>query len=159
MADRGHAHADQVVGGRHRQRVSCSVRCALEQRQQVRAGQARRVQLGQRAAPYCRVSTADQSCVRQLYGVTQASIRGHLTDRFPILKDAASSIGSRGSKVRARSGYRGFCRPAHGVARACQIARSPPRRTETRPGLGLRERSPRKSRQSANPQSLPRSNP
>jgi hypothetical protein len=28
---------------------------------------------------------------------------GHLTDRFLILEDAASSIGSRGSKARARS--------------------------------------------------------
>ena len=42
----------------------------------------------------------------------------------------------------SRPGSRGSCRPAHGVARACRIARSPLCRTETRPGLGLGERSP-----------------
>ena len=41
------------------------IRCGSQQKQRVAAGQTGRVQLGQRAALYCRVSTADQSCARQ----------------------------------------------------------------------------------------------
>src|SRR3954449_6990223 len=48
-----------------RRGLVCSVRSAPEQEQRVAARQAGRVQLGQRAALYCRVSTADQSCERQ----------------------------------------------------------------------------------------------
>src|SRR6516225_8145509 len=42
-----------------------------EQRQRVAAGQAGRVRLKQRAALYCRVSTADQSCARQKRGLAR----------------------------------------------------------------------------------------
>jgi putative DNA-invertase from lambdoid prophage Rac len=41
------------------------LRCRAKQEQGFAAAPARRVQLGQRAALYCRVSTADQSCARQ----------------------------------------------------------------------------------------------
>jgi predicted site-specific integrase-resolvase len=44
--------------------------CGPEQDQRVAARQAGRVQLGQRVALYCRVSTADQSCIRQERGLT-----------------------------------------------------------------------------------------
>jgi putative DNA-invertase from lambdoid prophage Rac len=48
-----------------RRGLVCSVRFGPEQEERVAARQAGRVQLGQRAALYCRVSTADQSCERQ----------------------------------------------------------------------------------------------
>src|SRR4051794_21663495 len=48
-----------------RRGLVCSVRFGAEQEQRVAARQAGRVQLGPRAALYCRVSTADQSCERQ----------------------------------------------------------------------------------------------
>jgi putative DNA-invertase from lambdoid prophage Rac len=51
------------------------VRSVAEQRQRVVAGQAGRVQVGQRAALYCRVSTADQSCARQERDLTAFAIR------------------------------------------------------------------------------------
>jgi putative DNA-invertase from lambdoid prophage Rac len=41
------------------------LRCRPERDQRVAGHRTRRVQLGQRAALYCRVSTADQSCERQ----------------------------------------------------------------------------------------------
>ncbi len=41
------------------------MRFGPKQEQRVAARSAGRVQLGQRAALYCRVSTADQSCARQ----------------------------------------------------------------------------------------------
>ena len=43
--------------------------------QRIAAGQAERVQLGQRAALYCRVSTADQSCARQERDLTAFAAR------------------------------------------------------------------------------------
>src|SRR5436309_2112534 len=49
--------------------------CEPEQRQRVAAGQPERVQLGQRAALYCRVSTADQSCARQERDLTAFATR------------------------------------------------------------------------------------
>jgi putative DNA-invertase from lambdoid prophage Rac len=45
--------------------IVCTIRCGAKQNQRVAAHQAERVQLGHRAALYCRVSTADQSCARQ----------------------------------------------------------------------------------------------
>lgn len=48
-----------------RLRIADCPRCRPKQDQRTAAGQARGVQLEQRAALYCRVSTADQSCTRQ----------------------------------------------------------------------------------------------
>jgi len=45
--------------------IDCLLRLRGEQEQGLAGRQAGRVQLGQRAALYCRVSTADQSCERQ----------------------------------------------------------------------------------------------
>jgi putative DNA-invertase from lambdoid prophage Rac len=47
------------------QGIVCLLRFAPEQEQGFAGRLPRRVQLGQRAALYCRVSTADQSCARQ----------------------------------------------------------------------------------------------
>ena len=47
------------------QAIVCSVRRAPEREQRLASRRTGRDQLGQRAALYCRVSTADQSCARQ----------------------------------------------------------------------------------------------
>jgi DNA invertase Pin-like site-specific DNA recombinase len=51
------------------------LRCRPEPDQWVATHQAGRVQLGQRAALYCRVSTADQSCTRQERDLTAFAAR------------------------------------------------------------------------------------
>ena len=51
------------------------IQCGSQQKQRVAAGQTGRVQLGQRAALYCRVSTADQSCARQENDLTAFAAR------------------------------------------------------------------------------------
>jgi putative DNA-invertase from lambdoid prophage Rac len=63
------------MAGRPSWGVVCSVRRWPERRQGLAARQAGRVQLGQRAALYCRVSTADQSCARQERDLTVFAAR------------------------------------------------------------------------------------
>src|SRR4051794_15398057 len=58
-----------------RKGVVCLLRCRPEPDQWVATHQAGRVQLGQRAALYCRVSTADQSCARQEWDLTAFAAR------------------------------------------------------------------------------------
>jgi hypothetical protein len=73
----------------------------------------------------------------------QPVVLSHYAFSFPLQQYSATQLPAVAS-IKSPSSLPGFRGPAHGVARACRIARSPPCRTETRPGLGLAERSPGK---------------
>jgi DNA invertase Pin-like site-specific DNA recombinase len=74
-----------------RRGLVCSVRFGPEQEERVAARQAGRVQLGQRAALYCRVSTADQSCARQERDLTAFAARAGY-EVVGVYKETASGV-------------------------------------------------------------------
>src|SRR5215472_11899888 len=69
----------------------CFVRWGAELIQWLTGCQAEEVQLGQRAALYCRVSTADQSCARQDRDLIAFAARaGH--DVVGVFKETGSGV-------------------------------------------------------------------
>jgi DNA invertase Pin-like site-specific DNA recombinase len=79
------------MAGCPRRGVVRSVRRGPEREQRVAARRARRVQLGQRAALYCRVSTADQSCERQERDLAAFAARAGY-DVVGVFRETASGL-------------------------------------------------------------------
>ena len=73
------------------QTIVCLLRPAPEQEQGFASRRTGRVQLGQRAALYCRVSTADQSCARQERDLTAFADRAGY-EMVGIFKETGSGV-------------------------------------------------------------------